>query len=166
MALCGAKTRTGQSCKNRAMGNGRCRMHGGANSGAPKANKNATKPGSLYSQFYTDEEKQLADEIKLGQIDDELRLTRIRLMRAMAREQESAGELELESEKRETFGEGGDEKSTKDYKARDYWGLIDRLTARIESLERTRATLAQADREVGGADEVELLQEIIRNLPA
>ena len=29
MEHCGAKTRSGQSCKNRVMENGRCRMHGG-----------------------------------------------------------------------------------------------------------------------------------------
>lgn len=29
MALCGAKTRSGQPCRTKAMPNGRCRMHGG-----------------------------------------------------------------------------------------------------------------------------------------
>jgi len=28
-AFCGAKTRNGTPCKNRPMGNGRCRFHGG-----------------------------------------------------------------------------------------------------------------------------------------
>jgi hypothetical protein len=32
-ARCGAKTRTGQSCKSPAMKNGRCRMHGGRSTG-------------------------------------------------------------------------------------------------------------------------------------
>jgi uncharacterized protein YjcR len=45
---CGAKTRSGNSCKAPAMANGRCRMHGGKSTGAPKGNKNAFKHG-----FYT-----------------------------------------------------------------------------------------------------------------
>lgn len=147
MARCGAKTRSGQPCKSRAMANGRCRMHGGKSTGAPAANKNAAKPGSLYSKFYTDEERLLADQIKLGQVDEELRLTRIRLMRAMAREQEVGGELELDSEKVEPLEIDGQDtglsKTTTTKKVRDYWALIDRLTARIESLERTRAELAK-----------------------
>ena len=43
--LCGAKTRKGQSCRTPAMPNGRCRMHGGTNPGAPKGNRNAWKHG-------------------------------------------------------------------------------------------------------------------------
>lgn len=147
MAKCGAKTRSGQPCKSRAMANGRCRMHGGTNKGAPAANVNAAKPGSLYSKFYTDEEQLLADQIELGKVDEELRLTRIRLMRAMAREQVVGGELELDSEKVEPLEIDGQDtglsKITTTKKVRDYWALVDRLTARIESLERTRAELAK-----------------------
>ena len=32
---CGAKCRSGGSCKNASMKNGRCRMHGGKSTGAP-----------------------------------------------------------------------------------------------------------------------------------
>ena len=42
---CGAKTRTGTPCRSPAMPNGRCRMHGGKSTGAPKGNKNAWKHG-------------------------------------------------------------------------------------------------------------------------
>ena len=42
---CGAKTRTGMPCRSPAMPNGRCRMHGGKSTGAPKGNKNAWKHG-------------------------------------------------------------------------------------------------------------------------
>lgn len=42
---CGAKTRSGAPCKNGAMANGRCRMHGGKSTGAPKKNDNAKKHG-------------------------------------------------------------------------------------------------------------------------
>ncbi len=42
---CGATTRKGTPCKSPAMKNGRCRMHGGMSTGAPKGNKNALKHG-------------------------------------------------------------------------------------------------------------------------
>jgi hypothetical protein len=44
---CGAKTRSGGSCRSPAVrGKVRCRMHGGApGSGAPRANRNARKHG-------------------------------------------------------------------------------------------------------------------------
>lgn len=151
MAVCGAKTRSGKPCQAQAMSNGRCRMHGGTNTGAPIANKNAAKPGSLYSQFLTEEEKTIAASLELGQVDEELRLTRIRLMRALQRENELGGTLELESETEKPAVLGGlpitdeDPIKEKQYKRRDYAGLIDRLTARIESLEARRASLVAAD---------------------
>ena len=48
VARCGAKTRAGPPCRNPAMPNGRCRMHGGT-AGAPFGNRNAWKHG-LYSR--------------------------------------------------------------------------------------------------------------------
>ncbi|ETF06892.1 HGGxSTG domain-containing protein [Pseudomonas moraviensis] len=143
MALCGAKTRSGEPCKRHAVpGSSRCKLHGGAASKANKANKHAAKPGSIYSQFLTDEENDLLASIELGRVDDELRLTRIRLMRALARENEFGNELEIDSEKVETGEMGG---VTTTSKVRDYSGLIDKLTARIESLERTRAELLKTN---------------------
>jgi glucans biosynthesis protein len=44
-ARCGARTRSGGTCKAAAMPNGRCRMHGGRSPGAPIGNKNAWKHG-------------------------------------------------------------------------------------------------------------------------
>ena len=48
---CGARTRSGQSCRLPAVsGKRRCRMHGGAaGSGAPRGNRNALKHG-LYTR--------------------------------------------------------------------------------------------------------------------
>jgi uncharacterized protein YjcR len=48
---CGAKTRSGGSCRSPAVQDKkRCRMHGGAaGSGAPRGNKNARKHG-LYTR--------------------------------------------------------------------------------------------------------------------
>jgi hypothetical protein len=42
---CLARTRSGRPCESPAMPNGRCRMHGGTSTGAPKGNKNAFKHG-------------------------------------------------------------------------------------------------------------------------
>jgi uncharacterized protein YjcR len=47
---CGAYSRrTGKPCRQPAMANGRCRMHGGK-AGAPRGNKNALKHGYYTAQ--------------------------------------------------------------------------------------------------------------------
>lgn len=143
MALCGAKTRSGEPCKRHAVpGSSRCKLHGGGSAKANKGNKHAAKPGSIYSQYLTEDENDMLSSIELGRVDDELRLTRVRLMRALSRENEFGNELEVDSEKVETGELGG---ITTTSKVRDYSGLIDRLTARIESLERTRAELLKTN---------------------
>lgn len=146
MALCGAKTRSGEPCKRHAVpGSSRCKLHGGAASKANKANKHAAKPGSIYSQFLTDAENDMLASIELGRVDDELRLTRIRLMRALNQENERGDTAELEARvEREGAGEY-QAKTEEKFKVRDYSGLIDRLTGRIESLERTRAELLKTN---------------------
>lgn len=139
MAQCGAKTRGGEPCKRHAVpGSSRCKLHGGGSAKANKGNKHAAKPGSIYSKFLTDAENDMLASIELGRVDDELRLTRIRLMRALSRENEFGNELEIDSEKLETGEHDG---TTTTSKVRDYSGLIDRLTARVESLERTKEDL-------------------------
>src|SRR5690625_7029205 len=60
--LCGAKTRSGTPCKNGAMENGRCRMHGGKSTGPPKKNKNARKHG-LFAKYLPDETLEIMDSI-------------------------------------------------------------------------------------------------------
>jgi hypothetical protein len=59
---CGAKTRSGTSCKSPAVqGKKRCRMHGGApGSGAPRDNKNAVKHG-LYTREAIAQRRQLRE---------------------------------------------------------------------------------------------------------
>lgn len=42
---CLASTRRGKLCQSPAMPNGRCRVHGGSNPGAPIGNQNALKHG-------------------------------------------------------------------------------------------------------------------------
>ncbi|RJG10927.1 hypothetical protein D3879_14705 [Pseudomonas cavernicola] len=148
MARCGAKTRSGQPCQSQAMPNGRCRMHGGKAGETHKGNQNARTHG-IYSAFLSDDEKGAWDSLELGRVDDELRLTRIRLMRALARENEYGNTLELDSEKSEPIQIDGKDTGltsvTTTSKVRDYAGLIDKLTARVESLERTRAELLKSN---------------------
>lgn len=51
VSKCGAYSRrTGKPCRQPAMKNGRCRIHGGKSTGPPKGNQNALKHG-----FYTRE---------------------------------------------------------------------------------------------------------------
>ena len=152
--LCGAKTRSGSPCQSKAMANGRCRMHGGKSTGAPKGNKNNLKAGGIYSQFLTDEERVISTEMELGSLDEELKLCKIRLMRALKAEAEQQAQveefdkLELEALNEAPSLIGGlpdnDELiQTKQFRRRDYGTIIDRLIARIESLETRRASLIQ-----------------------
>jgi len=57
---CGAKVRSGGSCRSPAVrGRRRCRMHGGApESGAPRRNQNARKHG-LFTKVATAKRKQI-----------------------------------------------------------------------------------------------------------
>lgn len=60
---CGAKTRSGEPCKNPAMQNGRCRMHGGKSTGPPKGSQNALKHG-LYTKAAIEKRRQIRELIK------------------------------------------------------------------------------------------------------
>ncbi len=62
---CGARTRSGQSCRSPAVGGKkRCRMHGGAKgSGAPRGNQNALKHGH-YTKQAIEERKKLRQLIR------------------------------------------------------------------------------------------------------
>lgn len=114
MALCGAKTRSGEPCKRHAIpGSKRCKLHGGKSSG-PKdqsGNRNAAKPGSIYSKYLTEAEQADFDAVELHQIDHELRLTKVLLNRVL------------------------------NGQAEGYDLLADRYLARIESLTKTREDL-------------------------
>ena len=79
---CDLKCRqTGRPCRNWAMPNGRCRMHGGKNVPAPKGSKRALKHG-LYSKGVLDDEKELLPHIKLGTLDEEITMLKLKLRRA------------------------------------------------------------------------------------
>jgi len=80
---CGAKRRgegKGLKCKNWAMPNGRCRIHGGAVKGMAKGEKRALTHG-LYEAGLHEEEKVIYDTIMLGSVDEELKMLKIKLRR-------------------------------------------------------------------------------------
>jgi hypothetical protein len=60
---CLARTRRGSPCQSPAMKNGRCRMHGGPSTGAPKGNRNAYKHGR-YTQKAIEERRVLRTLLK------------------------------------------------------------------------------------------------------
>ncbi len=65
---CGAKTRSGASCSNWAMPNGRCRMHGGASPGAQPGNRNAWKHGAFSPEIQAMRELVRTCEMRLESI--------------------------------------------------------------------------------------------------
>ena len=81
---CGFPNRTtGKPCRNYAMPNGRCRLHGGKAVPAPKGHKRALKHG-LYTPGLLTGEKELVPLFlkSLGSIDEELIMVKIKLRRA------------------------------------------------------------------------------------
>jgi len=72
---------TGKPCRNFAMPNGRCRLHGGKNVPAPKGHQRALKHG-LYVKGLLKEEKKLIPYVKLGTVDEEITMLKIKLRRA------------------------------------------------------------------------------------
>lgn len=89
--LCGAKTRAGTPCKNRAMPNGRCRMHGGKSTGAPpaklKKNNNANKHG-LFAKYLPKETMEIVNEIETMKPLDMLRMNIKMLFASIIRAQQ------------------------------------------------------------------------------
>lgn len=95
--ICGAKTRAGTPCKQVAgwgtdhVGAGRCKLHGGKSYGPPKKNKNAVKTGefeTIWLDALDEKEQELFQEIKtdvIEQLNNEIRLTDIRIRRMMMR---------------------------------------------------------------------------------
>lgn len=153
MAHCGAKTRSGQPCQAQAMPNGRCRMHGGKATETHKGNQNARKHG-IYSDTLTSDEQGMWDEISVGSLDDDIKIAKLQLRRALiAQAKAEAGDgldLDLESisvrgtdpvEEGETAKEPGQPSTTIQRRRRGYEDIINRLLGRIGDLEAKRADL-------------------------
>lgn len=142
--ICGAKNRQGNPCKNKPLpGKNRCKYHGGAT--PYSARMNAMKSG-IYLKHFTEDEIKDYGNVILGGVDDEIRLCRVRLARALNAEAESkiiaAKVTELESMEI-TVDPKGLQTVKKVFKAQPFQQIIDRFVGRIESLEKTRAELIE-----------------------
>ena len=90
---CGAKTRSGGKCQLKAgwgtdhVGEGKCKLHGGASKGPPKGNKNARKHGvyeSVIRDQLKDEEKETFDKVSADDdLKQELKILRFKLLRLL-----------------------------------------------------------------------------------
>ena len=146
---CGAKTRSGEPCKRAPVkGKTRCKLHGGASAGPGAGNSNAATHG-IYAKHLTEDEQAIYNDIRLGEVDHELRVARIQLARALARQKAFADTPELDEVVENEGGGLTIAKESRKSKVRDYLGIIDKLMARIESLERTRKHLDAGDGENG-----------------
>lgn len=150
---CGAKTRAGGVCKAPAMGNGRCRVHGGKSTG-PKdqiGNTNAVKHG-FYSDALLPEERTLYERAEVGSLDDEIRLARVKLHRFVrlsgSPELQDMVDSALEVTRKMGMAFDAETKSVEPYDKRefkiaapDYADLIIRQIDLIRKLELARKDL-------------------------
>lgn len=97
----------------------------------------------LYAVALTKEERDLFDRIELGNVDDEIKIIRLRLRRALILiAKEDKGEApELRLEETKTEGQGKFKKTTTVKRAPDLETRIEVWTSRIAHLERLRAEL-------------------------
>lgn len=147
---CGAATRAGTPCKRSPLaGKRRCKLHGGASTGAGNparpGNRNALKHG-LYSDRLTDEEKALLQLMPVGNLDEEVRLARVLLMRTLEAEETDDGALWTD---RVILRKPGLEMT---YRLPQYLKHIIRLLGRIARLEIARAALLEGLRDSIGDD--------------
>lgn len=175
---CSAKSkRSGVGCKNGAMANGKCRIHGGK---TPKGQQNAAKH-YLYAKFLPQSRQHEMDDIPVGDLDAEIKLLRWQLAEAFRKYLEieaaprlddgledpdrAASGMELDEIKDEPVVSGGDEESgpvsiinkrTTKWKRPDYRAHMDRLMGRIIQAEDTRARLMAL--KGAGAEPVERLE--------
>ncbi|AZO95266.1 hypothetical protein D7D81_12065 [Halocella sp. SP3-1] len=125
--VCGAKHDNNKYgfCLQRAgwgtghVGTGRCKLHGGKSTGPPpdkmKKNKNAVKTGeheTIWMDTLDDKEQELYSQIKtdvIEQLDNEIRLTDIRIRRMMMRISllRGADFTIVEKQKRKGYGPEG-----------------------------------------------------------
>jgi hypothetical protein len=154
MAHCGAKTRSGEPCKRHAVpGSSKCKLHGGGASKANKGNQHARKHG-IYSDTLTADEQGLWDDIGIGTLDDDIKIAKLQLRRALlAQAKAEAGDglvLDMESihsqatdpvEEGDEPVEPGKPSMTVQRRRQGYEDIINRLLGRIGDLESKRADI-------------------------
>jgi hypothetical protein len=167
MALCGAKTRSGEPCKNHpAPGKKRCRRHGGASTGAPKGNSNNTRHG-FYSDALQPEERKLWQRVVIGGIDDEIRLMRVKLHRLvrLSGSQDVADLIDAALEVARKQGNdpqlGPFDRSEIKVKAPQYGDLILQAVAEIRKLELQRLQMQLLEKQIKGDGDDESSHEVV-----
>ena len=104
--ICGAKTKSRDGvCQLRAgwgtdhLGEGKCKLHGGASTGPPKGNKNARKHGAYEAvtrDQLSEEEREIYDQVDDARtLDGELRILRFKLLRLLDPPQREIYDKEL-----------------------------------------------------------------------
>lgn len=178
---CSARSKqTGRQCKRTGAAVcescGVCRSHG-CNcknpGGAPKGSRNALKHG-IYAVALREAERELWHEVPVGTLDDEIRLAKLQLLRALQSqaEVEAPGaaqtvgmELSEIALKAGTGPKGPVNEKTVRQTRPDYREVVYRLLGRIGELETKRAALHGA----GGTDPHEtarLVQEALEAMDA
>lgn len=160
-ATCGAKTRSGGTCKKAPLHEKKhCKWHDAperaVHPNARPGNANAWRHG-MYGDLIRPDDLPFVEEIrsKVGAIEDELLIARLQLRRAL-RAQAGADALPDGLEVAETVERDGAERAAGrnevKRKLRDYSAVINTLLGRIESLEKTRLDLLKADKVLSGSD--------------
>lgn len=167
--VCGAKNRQGEPCQRPPLaGKTRCKLHGGA---TPKGLKNAVKHG-LYTKTLSPEEQALWSEIEVGNIENEIRMMKIMLNRAIElnaairqapNDAKNLAGFELSEISKSSKGGKTDTSFTS--KRPDTTAQIDRFAGRIAMLEKTRAELIAAAA-VSGGEPVDAAQKLTAALKA
>ena len=129
------------------MPNGRCALHGGKSTGArnphrPEGNSNGLTHG-IYSQRLTKDETKLWPKIPVGTLEDEIKLARLQLRRALNAWSNAKEHIQGGLETAEVKVTAGTTETSKSItrKRPDFWTLIDRLLGRVGKLEQQRAGL-------------------------
>lgn len=128
-------------------------MHGGKSTGPPLGTQNNLKHG-IYTAALNEEEGELYDSIALGNVDEELRILRLKLRRALIAwkdydEGEGADEGLVTVEVQEGGGPTTDAEGKtvaaqfpkRTRKRTDFEAIVDKFTGRIGHLERIRAEI-------------------------
>ncbi len=146
------------------MPNGRCRMHGGTNPGAPKGNTNGIRHG-IYAKALRPDELEEWEHIEVDGLDDEIRLVKIQLVRAQIEINKLDSPPEESALPVVEIREDENDKShvTRVRRAPDLPALCairDRLILRLAQLLRTKALLRNLG--MGGTKSAEDLARDIR----
>ena len=70
----------------------RCKLHAGASTGPKRGTQNNLKHG-IYAQAVLPGEEELFEQIKVGTVDEEIQITKLRLVRAVKAEAEAEARL-------------------------------------------------------------------------